>query len=53
VVGIKCDNWNIIDVSDNFRRSLKYKHGDLEKEYKTTQKEKQKSLVRRLFNCKK
>lgn len=31
VVGIKCDDGSIIDVSSNFRESLKYKHGDLEK----------------------
>lgn len=31
VIGIKCDNDNIIDVSSNFRESLKYKHNDLEK----------------------
>lgn len=31
VIGIKCDDGNIIDVSENFRESLKYKHGDLEK----------------------
>lgn len=31
VVGIRCDNGNIIDVSSNLRESLKYKHGDLEK----------------------
>ena len=31
VIGIKCDDGNIIDVSKNFRESLKYKHSDLEK----------------------
>lgn len=31
VIGIKCDNGKIIDVSENFRESLKYKHTDLEK----------------------
>lgn len=31
VVGIKCDDGSTIDVSENFRESLKYKHSDLEK----------------------
>lgn len=31
VVGIKCNNGNVIDISSNFRKSLEYKHGDLEK----------------------
>ena len=31
VIGIKCDDGNVIDVSENFRESLKYKHSDLEK----------------------
>lgn len=31
VIGIKCNDGSFIDVSANFRESLKYKHGDLEK----------------------
>lgn len=31
VVGIKCNDGSIIDISENFRESLKYKHRDLEK----------------------
>ena len=31
VIGIKYINGDIIDISNNFRDSLKYKHGDLEK----------------------
>jgi hypothetical protein len=31
IIGIKCNDGNIIDISKNFRESLKYKHEDLEK----------------------
>lgn len=31
VIGIKCNDGSIIDISKNFRESLKYKHSDLEK----------------------